>query len=205
MIGMSLLPETRKRKTLSRDFSLAGKPGRRARAEIRRAASAPAARAGKTTPAPPPAPKSGAFRRNRDTLLLVAGLLACATLPYLGILFNGFVFVDDSQILQNPYIRSFQHLKRIFTTNVWAFEGPTVSNYYRPMMSLGYLLCYKIFGLRPYGYHLVSLLFHALIVCLVFVLAERLTGDRWCAFVAGAIFALHPIHTESVAWIAAVP
>ncbi len=58
--------------------------------------------------------------------------------------------------------------------------------------------------MRAYGFHLVSLLLHVLIVCLVFVLTERLTGDRVWAFVAGALFALHPIHTESVAWIAAV-
>ena len=72
------------------------------------------------------------------------------------------------------------------------------------MMTLGYLVCYKLFGMRAYGFHLVSLLLHVLVVCLVFVLTERLTGDRVWAFVAGALFALHPVHTESVAWIAAV-
>ena len=72
------------------------------------------------------------------------------------------------------------------------------------MMTLGYLICYKLFGVRAYGFHLVSLLLHVLVVCLVFVLTERLTGDRVWAFVAGALFALHPIHTESVAWVAAV-
>jgi tetratricopeptide (TPR) repeat protein len=130
--------------------------------------------------------------------------VACATLPYLNILFNGFVNDDDTQLVKNPYVRSFQYLKEIFTSNVWSFRGVTVSNYYRPMMTLGYLLCYKLFGMRAYGFHLVSLLLHALVVCLVFVLTERLTGDRVCALVAGALFALHPIHTESVAWIAAV-
>jgi tetratricopeptide (TPR) repeat protein len=162
------------------------------------------AKAGKATHAPPPLPKQAAFRLDRSTLLLVAALLACATLPYLNILFNGFVHDDDFQLVRNPYIRSFQHLKEIFTANVWSFQGPTVSNYYRPMMTLGYLISYKIFGLRPYGFHLVSLLLHALVVCLVFALTQRLTGDRAWAFVAGAWFALHPIHTESVAWIAAV-
>src|SRR5208337_4669070 len=126
------------------------------------------------------------------------------TLPYLNILFNGFVHDDDYQIVQNPYVRSFQYLKEIFTAGVWSFQGPAVSNYYRPMMTLGYLITYKIFGLRPYGFHLVSLLLHALVVCLVFALTRRLTVDSWWAFVAGACFALHPIHTESVAWIAAV-
>ena len=131
--------------------------------------------------------------------------MACATLPYLNILFNGFVYDDDSQVMHNPYVRSFQHLKEIFTTHVWSFRGLTsVGNYYRPMMTLGYLFCYKLFGMRAYGFHLVSLLLHVLIVCLVFVLTERLTGDRVWAFVAGALFALHPVHTESVDWIAAV-
>jgi Flp pilus assembly protein TadD len=131
--------------------------------------------------------------------------VACATLPYLNILFNGFVYDDDTQLMQNPYVRSFRYLKEIFASNVWSFRGThAVTNYYRPMMTLGYLVCYKLFGMRAYGFHLVSLLLHVLVVCLVFVLTERLTGDRVWAFVAGALFALHPIHTESVDWIAAV-
>ena len=146
-----------------------------------------------------------ASRLDRVRALLIAALVACATLPYLNILFNGFVYDDDSQVVLNPYVRSFGYLKEIFTTNVWSFRGVTsVTNYYRPMMMLGYLVCYKLFGLRAYGFHLFSLLLHVLVVCLVFALAERLTGDRVWAWVAGAFFALHPIHTESVAWIAAV-
>jgi Tfp pilus assembly protein PilF len=142
---------------------------------------------------------------DRARALLITALVACATLPYLNILFNGFVYDDDSQVLHNPYVRSFQHLKEIFTTHVWSFKGLTsVGNYYRPMMTRGYLFCYKLFGMRAYSFHLVSLLLHVLVVCLVFVLTERLTGDRVWAFVAGALFALHPVHTESVDWIAAV-
>jgi Flp pilus assembly protein TadD len=183
---------------------LASPPRRGSRPAIRRAASAPGAKAGKTAQAPPPAPKRAAIGLDRGTLLLVAALLACATLPYLNVLFNGFVDDDTLQLVQNPYVRSFLHLKEIFTAEVWSFVGPTLSNYYRPMMTLGYLIGYKIFGMQPYGFHLVSLLLHALVVCLVFALTKRLTGDRGWAFVAGAFFALHPIHSESVAWIAAV-
>ena len=132
-------------------------------------------------------------------------LVGLAVLPYLNILLNGFVYDDDNQVLKNPYVRSFGYLKEIFTTNVWSFKEITaVTNYYRPMMTLGYLATYKLFGMRAFGFHLVSLVLHALVVCLVFVLAERLTGDRLAAFAAGALFALHPIHTESVDWIAAV-
>jgi len=135
----------------------------------------------------------------------MAILVAFAVLPYLNILFNGFVYDDDTQVLKNPYVRSFGYLKEIFTTNVWSFKEVTdVTNYYRPVMTLGYLATYKLFGMRAFGFHLVSLLLNVLVVWLVFVLAQRLTGDRLAAFVAGALFALHPIHTESVDWIAAV-
>jgi tetratricopeptide (TPR) repeat protein len=150
-------------------------------------------------------PERAASGPGRARALLIGALVACATLPYLNILFNDFVYDDDNQVMHNPYVRSFRYLKEIFTTHVWSFRGLTsVGNYYRPMMTLGYLICYRIFGMRAYGFHLVSLLLHVLIVCLVFVLTERLTGDRVWAFVAGALFALHPVHTESVDWIAAV-
>jgi tetratricopeptide (TPR) repeat protein len=170
----------------------------------RQAVSTSAAKVRKTPQAPPSGPERAASRLDRARALLIAALVACATLPYLNILFNGFVYDDDTQVVQNSYVQSFRYLKEIFTTHVWSFRGLTVSNYYRPMMTFGYLVCYQLFGMQAYGFHLVSLLLHVLVVCLVFVLTERLTGDRVWAFVAGALFALHPIHTESVAWIAAV-
>jgi len=184
---------------------LARRAGRRSRPATHRPGVPSGAKAGKTPQAPPSVSERAASRLDRVRALLIAALVACATLPYLNILFNGFVYDDDSQVVLNPYVRSFGYLKEIFTTNVWSFRGVTsVTNYYRPMMMLGYLVCYKLFGLRAYGFHLFSLLLHVLVVCLVFALAERLTGDRVWAWVAGAFFALHPIHTESVAWIAAV-
>jgi len=201
MISMKKAPW---RKTRSRSFALAHRPGHQSRPATRRPVASSAARVRKNPLAPPSWFARVASRLGRARALLIAALVACAALPYLNILFNGFVYDDDTQVIQNPYIRSFRYLKEIFTTNVWSFTGVTVSNYYRPMMTFGYLVCYKLFGMRAYGFHLVSLLLHVLIVCLVFVLTERLTGDCVWAFVAGALFALHPIHTESVAWIAAV-
>jgi protein O-mannosyl-transferase len=139
-----------------------------------------------------------------DTLL-VAALILCAALPYINTLLNGFVYDDNRQILDNPYLKSFHFLPQVFGTTVWSFVGMQgVSNYYRPMMTLGYALCYHLFGPLAYGFHLVNVCLHVGVVLLVFVVARRLFRDRAIAFVAACLFAVHPIHSEAVAWVAAV-
>lgn len=136
---------------------------------------------------------------------LIALLILLATLPYLNTLFNGFVYDDNRQVLDNPYLRSFHYLPKVFGTTVWSFVGAQgVSNYYRPIMTLGYLFCYQVFGPLAYGFHLVNVCLNAGIVCLVFVIARKMFRNRGLAFVAAGLFALHPVHTEAVAWIAAV-
>jgi protein O-mannosyl-transferase len=128
-----------------------------------------------------------------------------AVLPYLNALANGFVYDDKTQVLNNPYILSFSHLRAIFTTSAWSYVGAAgATNYYRPVMDLGYLLCYKLFGASAYGFHLASILLNAAVVCLLFEVTRRMFGRRDLAFLAAAAFALHPAHTEAVAWIASV-
>jgi protein O-mannosyl-transferase len=133
-------------------------------------------------------------------------LLLLAILPYLGSLSNGFVYDDDTQILANPYIQNFSHLKQIFTTTAWSYKGGAagVSNYYRPLMTFGYLLIHEAVGDRPFAYHLANLLTNAAVVLVLYLLTFRMFGDRALAFIASAVFALHPIHTEPVNWIAAI-
>jgi tetratricopeptide (TPR) repeat protein len=140
---------------------------------------------------------------NQQWLLTL--LLLLAVLPYANTLQNGFVYDDNNEVLTNPYIRSFAHVGDIFSTRILAHLGARgATNYYRPISIFGFLICYQLFGLLPYGFHLANLLLHALIVCLLFGLSKRLFHDQWLAFVAAAVFALHPIHTESVAWISGV-
>jgi len=71
-------------------------------------------------------------------------------------------------------------------------------------MSFGYLLCYEVFGRSALGFHLVNVLLHVAVVAFVFLLTIQLLQSRSLAFWAAALFALHPVHTESVAWIGAV-
>jgi dolichyl-phosphate-mannose--protein O-mannosyl transferase len=71
-------------------------------------------------------------------------------------------------------------------------------------MTFAYLINYKLFGLIPFGFHLTNLVLHAGVVLLLFAVTEHLFGDRLLSLIAAGLFAVHPIHTESVAWIAAI-
>jgi tetratricopeptide (TPR) repeat protein len=140
-----------------------------------------------------------------SNVTLLSLLIALASLPYLNTLLNSFVYDDNTQVLNNPYLHSFRHLPEIFSTTVWSFIGAQgVTNYYRPMMTLGYLVCYRLFGPVAYGFHLANVVLHATVVCMLFAVTLRMFRSRGVACVAAGLFALHPIHTEPVAWIAAV-
>ncbi|HTV55578.1 MAG TPA: hypothetical protein VMI06_11775, partial [Terriglobia bacterium] len=147
---------------------------------------------------------AGRTSRWSDADLLGVLILASA-LPYLNTLSGGFVYDDLTQVTDNPYIVNFHHLRSIFTTGVWSFVGRQgVTNYYRPLMTLGYLVCYHLFGKLAFGYHLVNLTLYVMVVCILFGMTLAMFRRRDLAFMAALLFALHPVHTESVAWIAAV-
>jgi Flp pilus assembly protein TadD len=138
--------------------------------------------------------------------LFVAGL-------YANTMGNGFVFDDTHQILNNPWIRDFGHLREIFTTQVWAFSGRD-SNYYRPLMHVVFAALYVAFGPKAWIFHLVNILLHGLATVLVYLSVLCIVPNRTietsrfmpsAALAAGLIFAAHPIHTEAVAWISSLP
>jgi Tfp pilus assembly protein PilF len=143
-------------------------------------------------------------REDRDAVVFLI-LILLASLPYFNALANSFVYDDRDQVLANPYVHSFRYIGKIFGSTVWTFQGAQgVSNYYRPLMTFAYLISYKVFGRLAFGFHLVNLVLHIAVVLLLFVLTERLFQDRLLSLIAAGLFALHPIHTESVAWIAAI-
>lgn len=134
---------------------------------------------------------------------LAGVLLLAAAVPYLNSLRNGFVYDDLTQILRNPYIYRFSHLKQVFTTGSWSYLGQAgLTNYYRPLLTFAYLLSYHAFGKVAFGYHLVNLVMNAAVVLVLFWLALALFRRRSVAFLAALIFALEPVHSEAVAWIA---
>jgi tetratricopeptide (TPR) repeat protein len=142
--------------------------------------------------------------------MLLIGLLAI--LAYSNSLGGDFVFDDTDQIAENQNIRSWDNLAKSFTTHVWAFrEGagspaarsdlPPPLPYYRPLFTVMLTVEYHLFGLWPQGWHLVSLLLHILCAVGVFYVILAMSGRSLVALLASAVFAVHPVHAESVAWV----
>jgi hypothetical protein len=82
----------------------------------------------------------------------------------------------------------------------WAFTA-TRSNHWHPLTWLSLQLDAELFGQRAWGFHLTNLLLHVANVLLLFALLRRLTGSRWRSALVAALFAVHPLHVESVAWV----
>ncbi|MCK4659310.1 MAG: tetratricopeptide repeat protein [Phycisphaerae bacterium] len=104
---------------------------------------------------------------------------------------GGFVIGDDDILIKNPRLTAEDGLSRIWFS--------TESEQYQPLLYTSYWLERRIWGLRPFGYHLVNVLLHAANTVLIWCLLRRI-GVRGAA-VAAAIFAVHPVNVESVAWI----
>ena len=134
--------------------------------------------------------------------ILATLIFLAAFAVYLNSLGGQFVFDDTSIIQNNPQIRSldWSSLRHLFGSHYWqAVEGQ--GGLYRPVVVLSYAINYAIGGINPWGYHFVNILLHALNSALVFLIILELFQDRAFALWSGLLFALHPIHTEAVAYV----
>ena len=130
---------------------------------------------------------------------LITLLLAFATLVvFLPVGSHEFVSFDDTDyVTENPFVKN----GLTFTDIVWAFNTFHAGNWH-PLTWISHMLDCQLFGANAGAHHFVNVLFHAANTALLFTLLLRLTGKIWpCAFIA-ALFAWHPLHVESVAWIA---
>ena len=125
--------------------------------------------------------------------------LAAATLAFYNpIAHNQFIQFDDSPyILANPHVQqglTWQTLKWAFTTYH--------AGYWHPVTWLSHALDCQVFHLNPVGHHYVNLLLHVINAILLFLILRSATGANAASLVVGALFALHPVNVESVAWAA---
>jgi hypothetical protein len=108
-----------------------------------------------------------------------------------------FVDYDDSvYIYENPNIQAGITLKTI----KWAFTTSYYANWY-PLTWLSHMLDWKLFGPKAGGHHLTNLIFHIANTLLLFIVLKQMTQKLWQSAFVAALFALHPLHVESVAWV----
>jgi len=124
--------------------------------------------------------------------------LAAITLAVFGRTINyGFVnYDDDVYVYANPAIQKGLTLNGIG----WAFTH-AVSGNWHPLTMISYLADYQLHGLNPGGYHLTNDLLHTVTVILLFLILKEMTGTLWRSAFVAAVFAIHPLRVESVAWI----
>jgi protein O-mannosyl-transferase len=143
----------------------------------------------------------------RKAIILIP--VALALLSSMNTLWHDFASDDLQQVLANAFIRDLKNLPLAFTTSVWSFAtseiGATSQPYYRPLFSVLFTLNYALFGTASaFGWHLVNVLVHALVTLLVFIVCREFTGSRKLSLITASLFAVHPAHAESVAWISGV-
>ena len=134
----------------------------------------------------------------RQTLFFCLALIAVVFAAYYPVIHNQFVTYDDNTyITENPHVNS----GLTWVTVEWAFTSFYESNWH-PLTWLSHAVDCEVFGLRPAEPHLENVLLHALNAVLLFLLLQSATGARWRSLMVAALFALHPINVESVAWAA---
>jgi protein O-mannosyl-transferase len=144
-----------------------------------------------------PDPKSRT--QNPYVVLAVCGLLLLAV----GLVFgqtvrHEFVSCDDQEyVCANPHVTDGLTVPGV----VWAFTTGHASNWH-PLTWLSHMLDCQLYGLHAGGHHLTNVLLHAVNAVLLFLVFWRMTGDLWPSAFVAALFAIHPLHVESVAWVA---
>ncbi|MDB6112287.1 MAG: repeat-containing protein, partial [Pedosphaera sp.] len=135
---------------------------------------------------------------NKQIWLLRLGLALGVLLAFGPVIHYEFTTYDDpTYVTANPPVQGGVTCQAL----AWAFTTGHGSNWH-PLTWISHMLDCQVFGLNPGGHHLSSLLLHLLNTVLLFTLLQRLTGATWRSALVAALFAWHPLHVESVAWVA---
>ena len=135
---------------------------------------------------------------NKHVDILICVFVITATLfVYVQVKNHTFVGFDD-----NKYVRENHYVRDGLTSESisWALTATHASNWH-PLTWLSHMMDCQLHGLRPGMHHLTNLFFHMANTLLLFVVLRRMTGDLWRSSLVMALFALHPLHVESVAWL----
>lgn len=144
----------------------------------------------------------------RSDAVWLAIIVIAVVCVYSNTLSSGFVYDDHRQIVENPLIQKPDLFAKALTSDVWVFKGDgkiIASNYWRPVFTGWCIVNYALFGPSPAGWHILDLLLHLGVCLLAFALLRKWGMTAFMACGITLIFAVHPVHSEPVAWISGSP
>lgn len=144
----------------------------------------------------------GARRPLRPLHLLLPALLVLAS--YAPALVAGFVWDDRPLVVENVRVHDPGRISDLLTSSFWETDDrhDRFRSFFRPLVGLSYAADHALWGLRPAGFHATNLMLHLACCWLLFALVRSEGLGDWPALAAACLFAVHPVHVESVAWIA---
>jgi tetratricopeptide (TPR) repeat protein len=138
------------------------------------------------------------WKSNRRSWLICLGLALAVLVVYGPLLHAGFITYDDPDYVSlNPHVQG----GLTWADFTWALTTDHASNWH-PLTWLSHMLDVSIYGMNPGGHHMTNVALHMANSILLFLLLQSLTKSKWPSAMVAALFALHPLHVESVAWIA---
>src|ERR1044072_6917699 len=145
----------------------------------------------------PPGELRRAGERRSIVVAIYLGLAALSLVVFSRTIFYDFVnFDDDVYVYNAPFIQAGLTINGIAA----AFASPHAGNWH-PLTTLSHMLDYSLYGLSAGGHHATNVLLHTLAVLLLFYVLWQMTGALWNSVIVAALFAVHPLHVESVAWV----
>lgn len=139
----------------------------------------------------------------KDSIFIIIPiiLIIATAFAYSNSFKNDFVWDDRSFIIESPYIHNLTHWKELFIRNVGYSKGAR-NNFYRPLYTLSNAINYKMGNGTPFIFHVTNTLLHGMCAALVFILISLISNKKEVAFSTAILFALHPIQTQAVTYIA---
>ncbi|MFZ1019909.1 MAG: tetratricopeptide repeat protein [Minisyncoccia bacterium] len=139
------------------------------------------------------------FSKNYLPFLVLAGF---GFILYFQAFFFGFSYLDDNVLIlgNQTFLSNINNIFWSFGTDVFHLFNSSAF-YYRPLLTISFILDYQIGGASPFIYHFVNVLLHILAACLLFIFLKKLDYKKELAFLFSFIFLIHPVMTQTVAWI----
>ena len=141
------------------------------------------------------------FKKNSKFFYWIVGL---GFLTYIWTIFFSFIYFDDQELILNNlfFLKNLGNIPAAFVTDAFRILH-TSAAYYRPLLTISLMMDAQLSGSSPFFYHLTNVVIHIVTSCVVFIFLQKIKIKREISFLFSIIFTVHPLLSQTVAWIIA--